>query len=133
MSNDSVKALDAIRRLALKDLDATTDEELRAEVIEDGDDLAVIAQSVLTELDVIIAGAMRKHTAAIKSRALSTSPIATLRPAISRIKQLIEGAFKADPQLATAFREGSRQSDADLESLYDDLVALGKIHPQGDD
>lgn len=133
MNNDSVKALDAIRRLALKDLDATTDEELRAEVIEDGDDLAVMAQSVLTELDVIIAGAMREHTAAIKSRVPSTSPIATLRPAISRIKELIEGAFKADPQLATAFREGSRQSDADLESLYDDLVALGKIHPQGDD
>lgn len=133
MSNDSVKALDAIRRLALKDLDATTDEELRAEVMEDGDDLAVIAQSVMTELDVIISSAMREHTAAIKSRAPSTSPIAALRPAISRIKELIEGAFKADPQLATAFREGSRQSDADLVSLYDDLVALGKIHPQGDD
>ncbi|MBI2744533.1 MAG: hypothetical protein HYX45_03020 [Burkholderiales bacterium] len=133
MSNNSVKALDAIRRLALKDLDATTDEELRAEVIEDGDDLAAIAQSVITELDVIISGAMREHTSAIKSRMPSVSSITTLRPAISRIKELIEGAFKADPQLATAFREGSRQSDADIESLYDDLVALGKIHPQGND
>lgn len=133
MSNNSVKALDAIRRLALKDLDATTDEELRAEVIEDGGDLAAIAQSVMTELDVIISGAMREYTAATKSRSPSESAIATLRPAISRIKELIESAFKSDPQLATAFREGSRQSDADLESLYDDLVALGKIHPQGDD
>lgn len=133
MSNNSVKALDAIRRLALKDLDVTTDEELRAEVIEDGGDLAAIAQSVMTELDVIISGAMREYTAATKSRSPSESAIATLRPAISRIKELIESAFKSDPQLATAFREGSRQSDADLESLYDDLVALGKIHPQGDD
>lgn len=133
MSNNSVKALDAIRRLALKDLDATTDEELRTEVIEDGGDLAVMAESVMTELDAIISGAMREHTAAVKSRAPSVISVAAVRPAISRIKELIEKAFKADPQLATAFREGSRQSDADLESLYDDLIALGKIHPQGDD
>jgi hypothetical protein len=133
MSNNSVKSLDAIRHLALKDLDATTDEELRTEVLEEGGDLAVMAQSVMAELDVIISGAMREYTAAAKSRAPSAMAVATLRPSISRIKELIESAFKVDPQLATAFREGSRQSDADLESLYDDLMALGKIRPQGDD
>ena len=41
-------------------------------------------------------------------------------------------AFAVEPQLATAFREGTRQSDADLETLYDDLVLMGKI-PDADD
>ena len=41
-------------------------------------------------------------------------------------------ASAVEPQLATAFREGTRQSDADLETLYDDLVLMGKI-PDADD
>jgi hypothetical protein len=49
------------------------------------------------------------------------------------MKELIDGAFQADASLAAAFRDGKRQSDADLQSLYDDLVELGKIEPEGDD
>jgi hypothetical protein len=54
------------------------------------------------------------------------------RPTLDRIKERIAQAFAADSQLATAFREGSRQSDVDLETLYDDLVLMGKI-PNTDD
>ena len=60
------------------------------------------------------------------------APRNSLRPTLDRIKERIAQAFAAEPQLATAFREGTRQSDADLETLYDDLVLMGKI-PDADD
>jgi hypothetical protein len=51
---------------------------------------------------------------------------------MDRIKELIAQAFEAEPQLATAFRQGTRQSDGDLETLYDDLVLMGKISDADD-
>lgn len=132
MKNDSVKTLDAIRRLALKDLDATSDEELRAEIVADGADPEAVARSVAIELDAAISAAMRDRAAAAKTRIVASS-MAKRRPALARIRELIDNAFRVDSGLATAFREGTHQSDADLQSLYDDLVALGKIEPEGDD
>ncbi len=55
------------------------------------------------------------------------------KPSLAQIKERINQAFAAEPQLATAFREGTKQSDADLESLYDELVLMGKIAPGGSD
>lgn len=133
MSIDSVKTLDAIRRLALKDLDATSDGELRAEIVAEGDDPEAVARSVAIELDGIVASAMRERAAAAKNREVSMPAMPKRRPALARMKELIENAFRSDANLATAFREGTRQSDADLQSLYDDLVALGKIDPESDD
>jgi hypothetical protein len=43
------------------------------------------------------------------------------------MKELIRAAFDREPQLAAAFRQGRRQTDQDIRSLYDDLVSLGKI------
>lgn len=61
------------------------------------------------------------------------SPNMVSRPTLAQIKERIARAFAVEPQLATAFRDGTRQSDADLESLYDDLVLMGKISPGNDD
>lgn len=133
MSIDSVKTLDAIRRLALKDLDATSDEELSAEIVAEGDDPEVVARSVAIELDAIVAATMRERAAAAKKQEVSMPTMPKRRPTLARMKELIENAFRTDSNLATAFREGTRQSDADLQSLYDDLVELGKIDPEGDD
>lgn len=133
MSIDSAKTLDAIRRLALKDLDSTSNEELRAEIVAEGGDPEAIARSVAIELDVIVAAAMRERAATAKIRAVAMPATPRRRPALARMKELIESALRVDVNLATAFREGTRQSDADLQSLYDDLVALGKIDPEVDD
>lgn len=133
MSIDSVKTLDAIRRLVLKDLDATSDEELRAEIVAEGDDPKAVARSVAIELDHVVASAMRERAAAAKSQEVAMPTMPKRRPAIARMRELIENAFRNDANLATAFREGTRQSDADLQSLYDDLVELGKIDPARDD
>lgn len=133
MSIDGVKTLDAIRRLAMKDLDATSDEELRAEIVAEGNDPNVVARSLAIELDAIVAVAMRERAAAAKSRVVALPAAPKRRPPLARMKELIESAFRIDANLATAFREGTRQSDADLQSLYDDLVELGKIDPEGND
>jgi len=132
MKNDSVKSQDAIRRLALRDLDATTDEELRAEFAADGVDPDAAARAVAAELDAVVAAAMRERAAAAKVRVAAPPKRQRVRPALARMKDMIDNAFRTDASLAAAFRDGKRQSDADLQSLYDDLVELGKIDPESD-
>lgn len=60
-------------------------------------------------------------------RAINFTPLSFTRPAIYRIKTLVQELFANDRSLGLAFREGKRQSDADWQSLYDDLVAMGAI------
>lgn len=133
MTNESQKTLAAVRALALKDLEATSDEDIRAELAAEGIDPDQLAVSIAVSLDGVLAASLRQQAAAAKAamqvRAISKT---SRRPALDRIKERIAQAFAAEPQLATAFREGSRQSDADLETLYDDLLLMGKI-PDADD
>lgn len=133
MTNESQKTLAAVRALALKDLEAASDEDIRVEFAAEGIDPDHLAASTALMLDDVLAACLRQQAAAAKaSMQLRTGPKNSLRPTLDHIKERIAQAFAADPQLATAFREGSRQSDADLETLYDDLVLMGKI-PDVDD
>ena len=128
MTNETRKTLDAIRALALKDLEAASDEDIRAELAAEGIDPDQLAARIAVSLDEILAANLRQQAAAAKvAMQLRTAPKKSLRPTLDRIKERIAQAFAAEPQLATAFRDGSRQSDADLATLYDDLVLMGKI------
>lgn len=134
MTNEYQKTLDAVRALALKDLDAASDEDILAEFAADGFDPDQLAAKIALSLDDVLATSLRQQAAAAKVTMLArTTPKKLLRPTLDRIKERIAQAFAAEPQLATAFREGSRQSDADLETLYDDLVLMGKITDADDD
>lgn len=134
MTNESQKTLDAVRALALKDLDAASDEDIRAEFAAEGIDPDQLAASIAVSLDAVLAASLRQQAAAAKvAMQVRSSPKKSLRPTLERIKERIAQAFALEPQLATAFREGSRQSDADLETLYDDLVLMGKITDADDD
>ncbi|MCV2370010.1 hypothetical protein [Roseateles oligotrophus] len=133
MSNETRKTLDAIRALALKDLEAASDEDIRAEFAADGIDPDQLACSIAVSLDEVLAASLRQQAVAAKvAMQVGVGPKKSMRPTLDRIKERIAQAFAAEPKLATAFREGSRQSDADLETLYDDLVLMGKI-PDTDD
>ena len=133
MNNESRKTLNAVRALALKDLETTSDEEIRAEFAAEGVDPDKLAASIAVSLDEVLAASLRQQAAAAKViMQARTAPKKSLRLTLDQIKERIAQAFAAEPQLATAFREGSRQSDADLETLYDDLVLMGKI-PDADD
>ncbi len=133
MTNESQKTLAAVRALALKDLEATPDEDIRAELAAEGIDPDQLAASIAVSLDDVLASCLRQQAAAAKAAMqVRATPKTSRRPALNRIKERIAQAFAVEPQLATAFREGTRKSDADLETLYDDLVLMGKI-PDADD
>lgn len=133
MTNESQKTLAAVGALALKDLAATSDEDIRDELAMEGIDPDQLAASIALGLDEVLAASRRQQAVAAKvAMQERIAPQKSLRPTLDRIKERIAQAFAAEPQLATAFREGTRQSDADLETLYDDLVLMGKI-PAADD
>lgn len=133
MINESQKTLAAVRALALKDLAAASDDDIRVELAIEGIDPDQLAVCIALSLDEVLAASLRQHAVAAKvAMQERKAPKKSLRPTLDRIKERIAQAFAAEPQLATAFREGTRQSDADLETLYDDLVLMGKI-PDADD
>ena len=134
MTNEFKKTLDAVRTLALKDLEAASDEDIRAEFAADRNDPDQLAASIAASLDEVLASSLRQQAAAAKvAMQARTALKRSVRPTLERIKERIALAFAAEPQLATAFRDGSRQSNADLETLYDDLVLMGKITDVDDD
>ena len=126
--NDAKKTLRAVRNLAAKDLQELSDQELLDEIAADGLNPDVVAFEVAQSLDEVVASFMRSSAAASrhKMKALAAGD-PKARPSMERIKQLIEAAFAREPQLAAAYREGSKQSERDLQSLYDDLLLMGKI------
>jgi hypothetical protein len=122
------KTIEAMQALAGQDLEEADNAQVRAEFVEDGLDPGGEARHVAGLLDAIVAQFMRDRAAAAKALRATTTPAAPLqRPRIERMKALIRAAFANEPQLAAAFREGKAQTDADVQSLYDDLVAMGKI------
>lgn len=132
MTNESQKTLAAVRALALEDLETASDEDIRAEFAAEGIDPDQLTDRIALGLDEVLAASLREHAAFAKAAMQErAAPKKSLRPTLDRIKERIAQAFAAEPQLATAFREGTRQSDADLETLYDDLVLMGKI-PEAD-
>ena len=125
--------IEAFRKVAIADLDALSDVELMGEIADDGGNPQEMSDQIATRLDDVVSQFLRNRTAEAKAQANSKKPeTAVWRPVMDRIKQLIEQAFAADPRLATAFRDGKHQSDSDLQTLYDDLVDMGKISPGHD-
>jgi len=119
-----------LRAMALSDLQATSDSELHKELMADGEDLSVIAARVRAKLDQAASAVLRLQAAKTRLTTVRTPiPVSTsfIRPAIDRLKSLVQEALQGRTDLAVAFRDGRRQSDSDWESLYDDLVTLGVI------
>lgn len=134
MNTHARKTLGAIQALIIKDLEETSDEELQAELVEDGQDPELVAREMAETVDSVISEFLRNRVAAtkaVKKAVQSTAPLS--KPVLTRIKELVQRAFEAEPSLATAYRKGTKQSDHDWESTYDDLVLLGKIDPKKHD
>ena len=123
----------SLREAALEDLIATSNAQMRQEAIEDGDDLTQVATQVKATMRAAAASAQRQRLAQAKERMRqgdSARPISLIRPSLGAIKQLIEELFQTDHNLGLAFRDGRKQTEADWQSLYDDLVSMGAIKPQ---
>jgi len=128
MTSASRRAIEAMQRLAGRDLEEAGDGQVRQEFVEDGLDPAIEARRVAESLDAVVAQFMRDRASTAKAlRATTTPPGPRPRPTLARMKESIRAAFDREPRLAAVFREGKRQSDQDIRSLYDDLVSMGKI------
>lgn len=130
MKKNNRAMLDAIQALAARDLDESSDEQIRAEFVEDKRDPSEVARNVANSLDMVVARFMRDHVAAAKSKPSANTRPAPRLPSVERMRELIQNAFSREPELAAAFRDGKKQSENDIGSLYVDLVELGKIEPE---
>lgn len=122
-----------IRARALDDLANTSDEEIRNEYREAGQDLAAVAKQTHDMLRYVVAAGMRTKLASAKAatKVSSTSrPTNWVRPTMDRVKEIVAEAFMREPKVAMAFRDGKKQTDEDLATVYDDLVRMGVIKPE---
>lgn len=124
----------ALRQLAMEDLMAQSDAQLREEAEEDGEDIEELAGAVRAELRTTAANVLRQRLVDAKLRMNKSSNYikATKYPTLETLKLRIQSAFDSQPALGLAFREGKKQSEADWQSLYDDLIELGAIAPDED-
>ena len=128
MTSASRRTIEAMQALAGQDLEEAGDGRIRREFIEDGLSPALEARRVAERLDSVVAQFMRDRASTAKAlRAATAHPSPRARPAMARMKELIQAAFAREPRLAAAFRAGKRQTDQDIRSLYDDLVSMGRI------
>lgn len=125
-----------LQQAVLDDLLVLSGEALRQEIIEAGEDPDRLANQMRESVHTALASQRRKRLQAAREKiSLRATPhnASTIRPAIDRIKEVVLVVFERDPALRIAFREGKRQSEADWQSLYDDLIAIGAIEPNDSD
>jgi hypothetical protein len=127
------KEIGFIRARALEDLANTSDEEIRNEYREAGQDMAAVAKQTHDKLRDVVAASMRARLASAKATvkaSAASQPASRVRPAMERLKAIVAEAFLREPQIAMAFRDGKKQTDEDLATVYDDLVRMGVIKPE---
>jgi len=127
------KEIGFIRAMALDDLAKTSDEEIRNEYREVGQNMAAVAKQTHDKLRDVVAAGMRAKLASAKAVTKASSagqPANWVRPAIERLKEIVAEAFLREPKVAMAFRDGKKQTDEDLATVYDDLVRMGIIKPE---
>ena len=125
----------ALRQLALDDLLSMSDDELRQEAREAGEDMDMVADSVRHALRETASAMLRERLSNARQRA-QQAPIQTpgsrVYPAVEQIKRLIQRTFESEQALGLAFRAGKQQTESDWQSLYDDLIEMGAIVPDED-
>ena len=127
------KEIGFIRARALDDLANTSDEEIRNEYREAGQDMTAVAQQTLDTLRDAVAAGMRAKLAFAKAATTASSasrPTNLVRRTIERLKEIVAETFMREPKVAMAFRDGKKQTDEDLATVYDDLVRMGIIKPE---
>lgn len=141
MSNKDDKALVELNRLAdalVEDIFNMSDEEVMS---ENADADAASDDAQLKELfETALVKANKKRLAAAKAGAAAAreptmrivSPVVDIATARERIRYLV-GSTELPQPLTLAARNEEELSDADILSLYEDLVELGILPPARND
>jgi hypothetical protein len=127
------KEIGFIRARALDDLANTSDEEIRDEYRGAGQNMAAIAKQTHDKLRDIVGAGMRAKLASAKAAAKASTasqPANRVRPVMDRLREIVAEAFVREPKIAMAFRDGKKQTDEDLATVYDDLVRMGIVKPE---
>ena len=130
--NKTIEEIIALRDAAIDDLLSLSDEELRIEAKQDGQDVEAIALNTKRLMREGAASALRLRMSIKPSPAAAPWRTPIIRPNIERMKQLVERVFASNPSAGLAFRQGKKQSDSDWQTLYDDYVSMGAIEPEDD-
>lgn len=134
-SIQSKSEIQRLRDAALADLEATSDEQLLLELKADGVNAEQQTCAIKAAMQASIAAALRTKLVVARSAALASAvkrEKPTQRPSLEHLKEMVLGALRSNPNVGLAFRDGTRQTDADFISLYDDLIETGVIE-KGDD
>ena len=136
MSRDKASELFArMQDAALEDLLQTSDQDILKEASEEGRDLKDAAAALRERIAAQMAQARRARLVSARKQldaSKDSRSVPRPRPPFQQLKQLVIDALRATPAAGVAFREGQRQTEADWESMYDDLVDLGAILPRDD-
>lgn len=133
MKSRESKEIGFIRARALDDLANTSDEEIRNEYREAGQDMAAVAKQTHDKLRDVVAAGMRTRLASAKAAvkaSTASQPVKRVRPVMDQLKEILAEAFLREPKVAMAFRDGKKQTDEDLATVYDDLIRMGIIKPE---
>ena len=95
--------------------------------------MAAVAKQTHDALRDVVAASMRAKLAFAKAATKVSSasrPTNWVRPTMGRLQEIVAEAFMREPKVAMAFRDGKKQTDEDLATVYDDLVKMGVIKPE---
>lgn len=124
-------ALDRLADVLVEEILNASDQDILAEVKEDGEDPAAIAAEVQTVFENARAKVAKRRLAAAKAGAAAsrrrTADVVRLDPAEAR--RTLERALARDPETASkltlAARKGETLSDEDVRGMLEDLDELG--------
>lgn len=132
-SSKSREEIIALRQLALDDLMAMDDAQILAEAQEAGEDIEAMANAMKAMLRETVASELRCRLLEARQVIARPTKASLTFPTLEIIKQRVREAFRSEPALGLAYREGKEQTESDWLSLYEDLIELGAIAPDEDD
>jgi hypothetical protein len=124
--------LKQLRDQAVQDALEISDAEMAQEDAEDGVDGVKAAEDLRASMREVAARFQRNAAPMRSPNYVPVSERTRAKPAIDRLKAVVQSVFAREPELGLAFRDGKKQTDGDWESLYDDLVDMGAINPDRD-
>ena len=127
------KAL-VLQSALIGDAESMTDAEIREEILELGQDPAAVANGLraMTLALVTEAKKARLTQAAQRLRQQSVQKESLIERSVDAIRRKL-AALAVNPEsmagkkIALAFRNGAKQSDSDVLSLWQDLIDLGAV------
>jgi len=131
--NDPRAKYKTIEKSLAEDVNHLSDADLLQEATDDGLNPKDIALNMRASALSLVAEAKRKRILQVREKLKESDKFSRSelpRPSMDAIKSKLQELFSRRPELAVAFRQGTKQSDSDWQSLWDDLIEIGEIRKE---